>query len=139
DVVEFVALDAFRLSQADLKVRPDIVTCTRTLHHFGIAKTTKLLLNAVEAAARGILLVDISRSISRLLMAAGAGIASGNWRFAHDAVVSVRKSFTPQELRIVAACIPGGDTLDIFYTAPAYVVVRSRVAPGITREKETSC
>ena len=124
DLVEFRPIDAFRLGDELAGWRPDIVTCTRSLHHFGVRGTTRLLALALRYAVRGVLFVDIGRSISRMLMAAGAGISSCNWRFAHDAVVSVRKSFTPEELRLVAACVPGGESLEVFYTAPAYIVAR---------------
>jgi SAM-dependent methyltransferase len=126
--VEFRRVDAFRLPNELGNLRPEIITCTRTLHHFGIRGTTRLMALALHTATHGIFFVDIVRSISRMLMAAGAGIASGNLRFAHDAVVSVRKSFTPTELQLIAACVPGGAGLKIFYTAPAYIVARGRAA-----------
>ena len=124
DLVAFRRIDAFDLERELGAFRPDIVTCTRSLHHFGVRGSARLLAQALRHAVRGVMFVDIGRSISRMLMAAGAGIGSGNWRFAYDAVISVRKAFTPEELRLVLACIPGTEHLEIFFTPPAYVVVR---------------
>jgi len=127
DVVEFRRVDAFRLANELGDSRPDVISCTRTLHHFGARGTTRLLALALHTAKRGVFFIDIGRSISRMLMAAGAGIGSGNRRFAHDAVVSVRKSFSLVELFLIAACVPGGEQLEIFYAAPAYIVARGPV------------
>ena len=124
DVVEFRRVDAFRLPSELQDQRPDVISCTRTLHHFGARGTTRLLALSLQTARRGVFFIDIVRSISRMLMAAGAGIGSGNRRFTHDAVVSVRKSFSLVELYLIASCVPGGDHLEIFYAAPAYIVAR---------------
>jgi SAM-dependent methyltransferase len=124
DRLDFRRVDAFRLAAELDGARPEIISCTRSLHHFGIRGTTRLLAHALCTATRGVFFIDIVRSISRMLMAAGAGLGSGNRRFAHDAVVSVRKSFTPVELSMIAAVVPVGDDLQIFYTAPAYIVAR---------------
>jgi hypothetical protein len=56
--------------------------------------------------------------------------------YLHDAVVSVRKSFTSEELRLIKTCVPGGDTLEIFYTSPAYVVLRSVARPDEQRRDD---
>ena len=125
-IVEFRRLDALHLFNEIGAWRPDMITCTRTLHHFGVKATTRLLALAIHATKGQVFFVDIARSLSRLMMAAGAGLMSGNRYFAHDAVVSVSKALTPTELRLVAACIPGGEDLDVAYTPPAYVVARPR-------------
>jgi SAM-dependent methyltransferase len=122
--MRFRRLDALHLVDELRGFRPDVITCTRSLHHFGIRGTVRVVAQALACAAGGIVFVDIVRSFSRMLMAAGAGVGSGNWRFLHDAVISVRKSFSPGELRLVCACVPGGEALEVFYTAPAYVVAR---------------
>jgi len=121
--VEFRRLDAFHLLRELGEWRPDVITCTRTLHHLGVKGTARILALSLQAAD-AIFFVDIARSISRLVMAAGAGLFSGNRHFAHDAVVSVRKAFTPVEMRLICACVPGAEELEIFYTAPAYLVAR---------------
>lgn len=126
DVVSFRQLDAFRLREQLDGETPDLVTCTRSLHHFGVGGTVRLLAQAVDCARRGVVFIDISRSISRLAMAAAAGFSSGSWRFAHDAAVSVRKAFSVEELRLMAACVPGGDRAEVFFTPPAYAVLRLR-------------
>jgi len=130
--LEFRRLDAFHLLRELGPWRPDVITCTRTLHHLGARGTARILALSLQAAD-AIFFVDIARSISRLIMAAGAGLFSGNRHFAHDAVVSVRKAFTPVELRLICACVPGAEELEFFYTAPAYLVARGsrgrRAAP----------
>jgi hypothetical protein len=109
---------------------PDIITCMRSLHHFGVAATTQLLARAMRAARRGIVFVDISRSISRLAMAAWGSMTSLNRRFFYDSTISVCKAFSVQEMKLIAACVPHGQSLEIFYNPPAYVVVRTARQSG---------
>jgi hypothetical protein len=125
--MRFQQIDAFRLKKDLGGWRPDIITCTRSLHHLGVRGTVEVLAQSLAAATRGVLFVDIARSLSRLLMATGAGLGSGSWRFLHDAVISVRKAFTPGEFALICACVPGAEALDVFYTPPAYLVARGPV------------
>jgi len=39
-------------------------------------------------------------------------------------VVAVCLKITPVEMRLICACVPGAEELEIFYTAPAYLVAR---------------
>jgi 2-polyprenyl-3-methyl-5-hydroxy-6-metoxy-1,4-benzoquinol methylase len=127
-LMRFQRLDAFHLQRELDGWRPDIITCTRSLHHLGVRGTVRVLSQSLACATGALLFVDIARSISRMLMATGAGVGSGNWRFLHDAVISVRKAFTPGELRLICASVPGAETLDIFYTPPAYLVAQGLTA-----------
>ncbi len=136
DQISFMPLDAFRLRDQVTEWfaplpggRPDLITCTRSLHHFGPGGSAWLLTQAHAVAGHGILFVDIVRSLSRLMMAAAAGLGSGDWRFAHDAVLSVRKSFSLGELRLIAACTPWHRQLDPYYVPPAYAVLRAGQEP----------
>jgi 2-polyprenyl-3-methyl-5-hydroxy-6-metoxy-1,4-benzoquinol methylase len=122
--MRFQQVDVFHLQRELGGWRPDIITCTRSLHHLGVRGTVRVLAQSLACATRGVLFVDIARSLSRMLMASGAGLGSGSWRFLHDAVISVRKSFTPGELRLICACVPKAEALDVFYTPPAYLVAR---------------
>jgi 2-polyprenyl-3-methyl-5-hydroxy-6-metoxy-1,4-benzoquinol methylase len=126
-LISFRQLDAFDLEQELDGWKPDVITCLRSLHHFGVAGTVRLLEQAIKCADRHVLFVDIARSISRMMMAAGAGLASGSWRFAHDAVLSVRKAFSVEELRLIAACASGAEEAEVHFTSPAYAVLRVRV------------
>jgi 2-polyprenyl-3-methyl-5-hydroxy-6-metoxy-1,4-benzoquinol methylase len=128
DVVSFRRLDAFRLARELGAERPALITCTRSLHHFGVGGTLRLLEQAVASARRGVIFIDIARSLSRFFMAGAAGVASGSWRFAHDAAVSVRKSFTLEELRLIAQCTPGAERAEITFLSPAYLVLKIATA-----------
>jgi SAM-dependent methyltransferase len=123
--VEFCVADAFRLDESFACGEVDVITCTQSLHHFGAALVAQLVAESLAVARRGILFVDGARSVALLGLLAVVASATGNRAFAHDAKVSIRKAFVPEELAAIAACAPGGDRLRAFYLPPGFAVLRS--------------
>jgi 2-polyprenyl-3-methyl-5-hydroxy-6-metoxy-1,4-benzoquinol methylase len=126
--VEFRVVDAFAIDASFAPGEIDVVTCTQTLHHFGPAMAAGLIAESVRVARRGILFVDALRSLqSLLLLGALTFLGSLDAAFCHDAVVSIRKSFVPEELSLVARCAPGGEALDAFFLPPGFAALRTPV------------
>lgn len=129
--IEFRVLDATRLRESIAPGSVDVVTCTQSLHHFGAGGAAVLLAEAIAVARRGVLFIDLARAVSHVAAAAvlGAiqGLAARDGLLLHDGLLSFRKAFVPAELRLIAACVPGGDTLESFYLPPGFLVLRTRV------------
>ncbi len=124
--VEFRVVDARRLGEHFPPGTVDVVTCTQSLHHFGAGGTASLLAEAVRCARRGVLFVDLSRSLSHLaLISAMAVFATGDRSVIHDTALSFRKAFVPEELALIAACVEGGDRLQPLYLPPGFAALRT--------------
>lgn len=127
--VEHRVLDAFRLDESLAPGEIDVITCTQSLHHFGAGGACLLAAEALRHARRGICFIDLARSASLLAaLAAVAAVSERDPAFLHDATVSVRKAFVPEELALLALLIPGGEALETFYLPPGFVVLRTRPA-----------
>jgi 2-polyprenyl-3-methyl-5-hydroxy-6-metoxy-1,4-benzoquinol methylase len=123
--VEFRVVDAFRLDESLRGESIDVVTCTQSMHHFGAHGTAVLLGEALRHARRGVLFIDLARSLSRLLLGgAAAWLVTFDPMFLHDTALSFRKAFVAEELRLIAACVPGGEAVESFDLAPGFVALR---------------
>jgi len=126
--VEFRVVDAFHIDRAFAPREIDVITCTQSLHHFGPAMVAGLVAESVRAAGRGILFIDPLRSVTNLLLlGALTWFGSLDPAFFHDATLSIRKSFVPEELGLVARCAPGGDSLEAFFLPPGFSALRTRL------------
>jgi 2-polyprenyl-3-methyl-5-hydroxy-6-metoxy-1,4-benzoquinol methylase len=124
--VEFRVVDALHLSASVAPGEVDVITCTQSLHHFGARGVVVLVAEALRHARRGILFVDLARAVSGL---AAVGAVTGiftNRTYFHDATVSVRNAFVPEELALLARCAPGGDRLSAFLLPPMFAALRSQ-------------
>lgn len=78
----------------------DVVLCTLTLHHFGDDDAVRLLAEMGRVAARAVLVNDLERTALNYL--AARALSMTLWRrnrlTRHDGPVSVRRSFTLDEL-----------------------------------------
>jgi ubiquinone/menaquinone biosynthesis C-methylase UbiE len=101
----------------------DILLCTQSLHHFPPGMVARMVGEAARAARAGAVFVDGERSIESLLLAVPVLFAYGRtWPVVHDAVVSLRRMLSAEEMRLVAALAPG---------VPAHVRVEvERLPPG---------
>lgn len=112
------ALDLGNLSHGEY----DIVTCTQSLHHFPVGLAAIMLSEALRAATRGVVFVDGCRSL--VSAAAVGGLCLLRWAdaaFAHDAIVSFRRFYTPEELGLVARLTPWGDRAEARFLPPGFV------------------
>lgn len=97
-----VVADAAALPFRDSSV--DVVLCSQLLHHFAADTAAVVLQELNRVASRSVILGDIRRS---RLAAAGLWLASFPLGFhsvsRHDGVASIRRGFTPDELRALVA------------------------------------
>lgn len=104
--VEFVGGDVFALPLRDCSV--DIVTSSLFLHHFSQGQIEALLDECSRVARVGWLMNDCTRD----------GVALGAFRVLRpllarsfitrfDALASVRRAYTPGEMRAIVASVPG--------------------------------
>lgn len=124
--VDFVLQDALDLGNIE-RGRYDVITCTQSLHHFPAGLVTVMLSEALRVAGRGVVFVDGCPS---LLGAAAVGslclFRYGDRAFAHDAVVSFRRFFAPEELELLARLIARGSQLEVRCISPGYTLVRAK-------------
>lgn len=100
--VRFVVQDALDLS-AIAPGAYDLVVCTQALHHFPPGLVAVMCSEAARIAGRAVVLVDGSRSRTHGAVVPALGLLRyGDPAFAHDAFVSLRRFFTPDELGLIA-------------------------------------
>ncbi|HEX8696285.1 MAG TPA: methyltransferase domain-containing protein [Longimicrobium sp.] len=95
--------DALRLPYPDASF--DFALCSTALHHFGEGDDLRVLRELARVARIGVIVNDLARSRAALL---GARLLAATvWRrhpvTRHDGPLSVRRSFTPNELSALAA------------------------------------
>lgn len=129
--VDFLLQDALDLGNIE-RGRYDVITCTQSLHHFPAGLVTVMLSEALRVAGRGVMFVDGCPS---LLGAAAVGslclFRYGDRAFAHDAVVSFRRFFAPEELELLARLTARGSGLEVRCLAPGYTLVRARAHASV--------
>ncbi len=126
--VDFVEQNALDLSNVPAGGY-DIITCTQSLHHFSPGMVAVMFSAAVRAAARGVVFIDGCRSplagISGLLYGV---LRMGSIDWSHDAWISARKCFVPEELRLLARLAHPGGHIESHWIPPGYCLLRSQVA-----------
>lgn len=121
--VRFVVQDALDLSN----VRPgayDIILCTQSLHHFPPALIVRMFREATKVAGRGVVLIDGCRSVLHGLTLPALGAFRYDATFAHDAWVSFRRFFAPEELELLMTLGPEGDAVEAKWMRPLHCLVR---------------
>jgi SAM-dependent methyltransferase len=123
--VSFLLQDALDLSNLE-RGAYDVITCTQSLHHFPAGLVAVMLSEALRVAGRGVVFVDGCPS---LIGAAAIGslclFRYGDRAFAHDAVVSFRRFFAPEELELMTRLTARGERAEVKVLAPAYTLVRA--------------
>lgn len=98
DNVSFASYDARSVSLPDRSV--DVVLCSLALHHFTSDDAVTVLREMTRLSRVGFILNDITRGRLGLLSAwAASRVATRNRLTRHDMPLSVRRAFTPDELR----------------------------------------
>ena len=124
--VSFVLQDALDLGNIE-RGRYDVIACTQSLHHFPAGLVTVMLSEALRVAGRGVMFVDGCPSV---IGAAAVGslclFRYGDSAFAHDAVISFRRFFAPEELELLAKLTSRGSELEVRCIAPGYTLVRAQ-------------
>ncbi|MGZ3424862.1 MAG: methyltransferase domain-containing protein [Polyangiales bacterium] len=109
----------------------DVVTCTQTLHHFPPGMIGRLFAGALSVARHGVALIDGERNpfAFALIATVSAALGRGSVPFFHDAIVSMRRMFTEQELAFCAEVAPfsndeGERSVERGWLPPGHVWVR---------------
>lgn len=115
------------LDALDMDLEPgsvDLVTCTAAIHHLPHGQVAVLFAEALRVARRGVVFLDGYRSPTQLGVAMGLFAATGASRHTlHDAAVSVRKMFVPEELSLLAACTPGARQAEAAWVPPGWTAL----------------
>lgn len=125
--IEFRVIDVFALDKALRPGEADIITSTLALHHFGPGAAALIISQAAQRARRGVLFIDLARAVFVAATVGAGNLLSPDRGYAHDAWVSARKAFVPEELQLIARCAPSGERLSAFYLSPGYAGLRSPV------------
>lgn len=122
--VRFAVQDALDLSSVP-RGEHDIVVCTQSLHHFTPSGVARMFQEALAIAQRGVVLIDGCRSASLgVLVPVLAALHLERHEMIHDAWVSFRRFFTPEELALLAGL--GRDrTIEAEWMAPAHCMIRA--------------
>ncbi len=123
--VRFRVQDALDLSNLDVG-EYDVVTCTQSLHHFRPGQVAVMFAEAARVARRGVLFIDGARSALNAVAVVGFGLlAYRDSAFAHDALISFRRFFVPEELDLLARLSPWGASSSAEWIPPAHCLLRS--------------
>jgi len=125
--VRFAVQDALDLSNLAPGAH-DLIVCTQSLHHFPPSMTARMFREAARHAGRGVVFIDICRSVMHASLLRALGVL--RYRdpgLAHDAWVSFRRAYTPEELGLITRLGPEGDGVEAKWTRPAHCLVRYRL------------
>jgi hypothetical protein len=99
--LEFIQADALHLPFSSQKI--DYYISCLFLHHFPPEQVVKLLARTFELARHGIIMSDIVRGYLPLIaFRLGQPIFARNFLTRHDGMVSIRRAYSPAELRQLA-------------------------------------
>jgi 2-polyprenyl-3-methyl-5-hydroxy-6-metoxy-1,4-benzoquinol methylase len=122
--VEFAKQDALDLSNL-LPGDYDLVICTQSIHHFPPGLVAIMFEAAARVAGRGVVFIDGCRSLTRAApLVAFVLLRFRNPVIAHDAYVSFRRFFVPEELALLARLGPWGDGAVATWAAPDHCLLR---------------
>ena len=109
----------------------DVITCTQSLHHFKPGQIALMFTEASRIATRGVMFIDGARSARNAAAFVGIGLLLfRNPAFAHDALVSFRRFYVPEELELIARLCPGGERAAADWILPGHCVLELGKANG---------
>lgn len=122
--VDFAIQDALDLSNLEPGAF-DVIMCTQSLHHFPPGLIARMSAAATAMAGRGVLFVDGCRGVRAGLGAVVFGTARlKSLAWVHDAWVSLRKCFVPEELELLVRLGAEDGYLEAGWTRPGFCQVR---------------
>jgi 2-polyprenyl-3-methyl-5-hydroxy-6-metoxy-1,4-benzoquinol methylase len=102
----------------------DVLTCTQSLHHFRPGQIAVMFAEAARVASRAVLFIDGARSARNAAAILGLGLLFFRHRaFTHDALVSFRRFYVPEELELIARLCPAGARARAEWIAPGHCVL----------------
>lgn len=128
--VEFAHQDALDLSNLT-PGEYDVITCTQSLHHFPAGLVAVMFEAATRAAGAGVVFIDGTRSaLTGLALYAFGTLRYRDPAFAHDAWVSSRRFFVPEELELLARLGWWGDGVEARWSPPGHCLLRLVTGSG---------
>jgi SAM-dependent methyltransferase len=128
--VDFAVQDALDLSSVPAGAH-DVITCTQSLHHFPPGLIAVMFEQAARAAGRAVVFIDGCRSLMNGVTLYAVGrVRYRNPAFAHDAWVSSRRFFVPEELELLARLGPWGEGVEARWLPPGFCLLRLARDPG---------
>ena len=99
----------------------DVLTCTQSLHHFRPGQIAVMFAEAARIADCAVLFIDGARSARNAAAILGLGLFFFRHRaFTHDALVSFRRFYVPEELELIARLCPAGAQARAEWIAPGH-------------------
>ncbi len=124
--VRFAVQDALDLSNLE-RGEHDVVVCTQSLHHFSPGMVARMFHEAVGVAGHGVVFIDGCRSVFYgLLLPALSVLRYRDPEFAHDAWISFRRFYAPEELTVLSGLAVDDHGLESKWMRPAHCLVRWR-------------
>jgi 2-polyprenyl-3-methyl-5-hydroxy-6-metoxy-1,4-benzoquinol methylase len=103
----------------------DVIVCTQSQHHFLPGLVTLMFSEASRLAGRGVLFIDGCRSMLSGVTATAFGLLRmRDPAWVHDAWVSTRKCFAPEELELLVRLARRDGTLESRWMAPGHCLLR---------------
>jgi 2-polyprenyl-3-methyl-5-hydroxy-6-metoxy-1,4-benzoquinol methylase len=126
--VDFAVQDALDLSNLEPGSH-DVLVCTQSTHHFPAGLVAVMFEAATRIAARGVVFIDGCRSMVK----AWPLWAVARWRYrndilAHDAYISFRRFYVPEELELLARIGRWGDAARGRWLHPGHCLLEYRTS-----------
>jgi ubiquinone/menaquinone biosynthesis C-methylase UbiE len=103
----------------------DIVVCTQSIHHFPPSMIARMFREACRAAGRGVVFIDGCRSMTLGVVVPLIGVLRfRDTGLAHDAFVSCRRFYSPEELGLLAKLGPEAPGVVAEWMRPAHCLLR---------------
>lgn len=121
--VDFQVQDALDLSNLE-PGSYDIVCCTQSIHHFPPGMVAVMFASASRLAARAVHFIDGCRTFVKAVPL--TALCRLNYRdpiLAHDALISCRRFFVPEELELLGRIGPWGEGLQARWSPPGHCVL----------------
>jgi ubiquinone/menaquinone biosynthesis C-methylase UbiE len=123
--VRFEVQDALNLENR-LHEDYDLVICTQSLHHFPVGLIPLMYEEACRIAKRAVLFIDGHRGIAHAVPVVSLALLRyRNIGFTHDALVSFRRFFTPEELWLICSLGPHGEGTLAKWGRPSHIYLSS--------------
>lgn len=123
--VRYEVRDALDLRELRERGDVDLFLCTQAVHHLSPGMVVRMIAQCIAAAPRGLVVVDLFRSLTNFV-AAGAfvSLAAPFPVLVYDGLVSVRRSYTPAELSLLAH-LAGAHHVESRTWGPAYCLLHA--------------
>jgi 2-polyprenyl-3-methyl-5-hydroxy-6-metoxy-1,4-benzoquinol methylase len=103
----------------------DLFVCTQATHHLGAARLVRMISQAIAVSPRGLLVVDLMRSMSTAVGTGAVVAAVAPFPpLVYDGVQSVRRGFAPSELTLCAR-LAGATRIEARQVGPAYCALHA--------------